>query len=204
MERAEATVESATETGLAPAIHSGSRNVGKPMAAQVRSRITDSFTAVELHIEQDNHPPALVTFYRRVAALFSIPKGEIEASDRAHLLAGLRSSLGKLHTRQAKASGRNYLVHAREQLLIERQRLILKNEIVQGYGRIEVWLLSVASLSLLMFNSVSLLWALPPLALSIGRSWYLDRQCKMRLRTVSEIDALIGRIEGVLQDPPST
>ncbi len=71
----------------------------------------------------------------------------------------------------------------------------MKNELTEGFGRIEAWGLSITFLVLVLLEAVDILWALPLLALSVCRSWYLDRQCKRRLTKISEIDALIERIE---------
>ena len=73
--------------------------------------------------------------------------------------------------------------------------MLVKNQLTEGFGRIECWILSLSFLGLVLLNAVSLLWALPFLGFSIGRAWYLDRTCKRRLKTISEIDALIDRIE---------
>jgi hypothetical protein len=85
--------------------------------------------------------------------------------------------------------------YAKSQLLIERQQLFMRNELTEGFGRIEAWILSIAFLTLVLLNVVSILWALPLLALSIGRAWYLDRECKRRLGKMAEIDSLIERID---------
>ncbi len=193
---AEAAVESAIARHIADTYQQGTRP--QTAVAQIRSRITDSFTPANLQTEQDNRPPALVAFYRRIAAAFSPITTEHDATDRSSQLSDLKENIRGLRSAKAAASERYLLEHAKTRLMIERQQLVVKNEVTQGFGRIEVWLLSTSSLALVLLNLASFLWAAPILAVSIGRSWYLDRQCKGRAKKISEIDALVERIEKAL------
>jgi hypothetical protein len=121
-----------------------------------------------------------------------------DATDRSSQLSDLKGNLENLRSAKAAASERYLLEHAKTRLMIERQQLVVKNEVTQGFGRIEVWILSIASLALVLLNLASILWAVPILAISIGRSWYLDRKCRGRARKIAEIDALVERIEKTL------
>lgn len=193
---AEAAVESAIARHIADTYQQGCRP--QATAAQIRSRITDSFASSRLQTEQDNRPPALVALYRRIAAAFPQTTQHDAATDRASQLSDLKGSLESLRSTKAAATERYLLEHAKTRLMIERQQLVVKNEVTQGFGRIEVWLLSIASLALILLNFVSMLWTAPIFAVSIGRSWYLDRQCKGRTKKIAEIDALVERIEKAL------
>ena len=198
MDRAEAAVETAIAEHVAnsfrPTAGNGQTDV---IASRVRNRITGSFPPSELRTEQDNQPPALVAFYRRIASALSPIAREPETPERASRLTEIRSSLETLRSTLPAMGQRSRLDRARAELLIERQQLVVKNELTEGIGRMEAWILSIAFLILVIFNGASILWAVPLLGLSIGRAWYLDRQCKHRRATISEIDILIGRIERV-------
>jgi hypothetical protein len=195
-DKAEAAVESAIARHIANTYQQGRR----PQATvdQIRSRITDTFTPLSFRTEQDNRPPALVAFYRRIAAAFTPIGAESDATDRSSRLSDLKGNLERLRSTKAAASERYLLEHAKTRLMIERQQLVIKNEVTYGFGRIEVWILSIASLALVVLNLASVLWAIPILAVSIGRSWYLDKKCRGRVRKIAEIDALIERIEKAL------
>jgi len=194
-DRAEITVETAIARHVAHSFPADSR-IGKPDAtvAQIRSRITDRFETSGLHSEQDNQPPALVALYRRIALAFATAVPASDVPERSSNLAGIKGTLQNLRGAPRILNQRSVLEHAKIQLLIERHQLVLKNEFTEGFGRIEAWILSIAALGVVLLNAASILWALPILALSIGRSWYLDRQCKRRLEKISDIDALIERI----------
>lgn len=196
MERAEAALESAIAAHVAASFQRNDRgDEPETTAAQIRSRITDRFQAVEIPTEQDNQPPALVVFYRRIAAAFAPIAREPESTDRSSSLADLKNGLATLRSALPLAPQRSKLDHAKTRLLIERQQLLMQNEFTEGFGRIEVWILSIAALTLVLLEAVGILWALPLLALSIARSWQMDRRCKARLRKVAEIDALVERID---------
>jgi len=195
-ERAEAALESAIAAHVAASFQRNDRgDEPETTAAQIRSRITDRFQAVEIPTEQDNHPPALVVFYRRIAAAFAPIAREPESAERSSSLADLKNGLATLRSALPAMPQRSKLDHAKTRLLIERQQLLMQNEFTEGFGRIEVWILSIAALTLVLLEAVGILWALPLLALSIARSWQMDRRCKARLRKVAEIDALVERID---------
>lgn len=196
MERAEAALESAIAAHVAASFQRNDRgDEPETTAAQIRSRITDRFQAVEIPTEQDNQPPALVVFYRRIAAAFAPIAREPESAERSSSLADLKNGLATLRSALPLAPQRSKLDHAKTRLLIERQQLLMQNEFTEGFGRIEVWILSIAALTLVLLEAVGIVWALPLLALSIARSWQMDRRCKARLRKVAEIDALVERID---------
>jgi hypothetical protein len=195
-ERAEAALESAIAAHVAASFQRNDRgDEPETTAAQIRSRITDRFQAVEIPTEQDNQPPALVVFYRRIAAAFAPIAREPESAERSSSLADLKNGLATLRSALPLAPQRSKLDHAKTRLLIERQQLLMQNEFTEGFGRIEVWILSIAALTLVLLEAVGIVWALPLLALSIARSWQMDRRCKARLRKVAEIDALVERID---------
>jgi hypothetical protein len=196
-DRAEAAIEGAIAEHVAACFAPGeSRIKSEAQAAQIRQRIIDSFEPGVLPSEQDNRPPALVSLYQRIAAAFSHVDTDAPVHlDRSPELAGLRGSLQSLRRSQPIVARSRLLEHAKARLLNERQQLFMKNELTEGFGRIEAWGLSITFLVLVLLEAVDILWALPILALSVCRSWYLDRQCKRRLTKISEIDALIERIE---------
>jgi hypothetical protein len=195
-ERAEAALESAIAAHVAASFQRNDlSDEPETTAAQIRSRITDRFQAVEIPTEQDNQPPALVVFYRRIAAAFAPIAREPESAERSSSLADLKNGLATLRSALPAMPQRSRLDHAKTRLLIERQQLLMQNEFTEGFGRIEVWILSIAALTLVLLEAVGILWALPLLALSIARSWQMDRRCKARLRKVAEIDALVERID---------
>jgi hypothetical protein len=195
-ERAEAALESAIAAHVAASFQRNDlSDEPETTAAQIRSRITDRFQAVEIPTEQDNQPPALVVFYRRIAAAFAPIAREPESAERSSSLADLKNGLATLRSALPAMPQRSKLDHAKTRLLIERQQLLMQNEFTEGFGRIEVWILSIAALTLVLLEAVGILWALPLLALSIARSWQMDRRCKARLRKVAEIDALVERID---------
>jgi hypothetical protein len=161
-------------------------------ASQIRSRITDQFERTRLGNEQDNRPPALTELRNSIIEIFGPVREEIVSHERAEALEGLQQSLERLrgpNTRTASPAGSNP-IHM--QLLLERQQLALKNEFTEGFGRVEIWLVSIAALGLVLLNAIDFVWALPILAVGIGRSWFLDRRCKKRHGRIVEIDALIG------------
>lgn len=191
-DRAGATIEAAIATHVASVfVQAKQANT----VAQIRRRITDEFEPAQLHAEQDNHPPALVALHRRIVAAFAPTARAYDTPDRSPEIAELRGSLERQRGSRQGSEQKSLLAYARSQLLIERQQLFMKNELTEGFGRIEAWVLSIAFLGLVLTNVVSILWALPLLGFSIGRAWYLDRQCKRRLGKIAEIDCLIERIE---------
>ncbi|WP_114942871.1 hypothetical protein [Microvirga calopogonii] len=194
-DRAEATLEVAIARHVAMSFQRGGRSTDVTIAARSRNHITDSFPRGELQSDQDNRPPALVAFYRKVTAAFTPIPIEPHPPERASRLDDINGSIENLRGALSVVSQKSRMEHARFQLLIERQQLLTKNELTEGFGRIESWILSLSFLGLVLLNAVSLPWALPFLGFSIGRAWYLDRICKRRLTTVSEIDTLIARIE---------
>jgi hypothetical protein len=195
-ERAEAALESAIAAHVAASFQRSDQDNGpETTAAQIRSRITDRFQPGELPTEQDNQPRALVVFYRRIAAAFAPIAQEPESAERSAGLTTIKSGLETLRSALPASPQRSRLDHAKTRLLMERQQLLMQNEFTEGFGRIEVWILSIASLTMVLLQAIGILWALPFLALSIARSWQMDRRCEARLRKVAEIDTLIGRID---------
>src|SRR5688572_2243620 len=98
-ERAEAALESAIAAHVAASFQRNDRgDEPETTAAQIRSRITDSFRAAEIPTEQDNQPPALVVFYRRIAAAFAPIAREPESTDRSSSLADLKNGLATLRS----------------------------------------------------------------------------------------------------------
>jgi hypothetical protein len=161
-------------------------------ASLIRSRITDQFERAQPGLDQDNRPPALTELRNRIIEVFGPVREEPISHERSEALEGLHQSLGRLRVVMARSvtqEGRNPL---HMQLLLERQQLALKNEFTEGFGRVEIWLVSIASLALVLLKAIDFVWALPILALGIGRSWYLDRRCKRRHARIAEIDDLIG------------
>lgn len=157
--------------------------------SQIRSRITDQFEHAKPGSEQDNRPPALTELRNRIIEIFGPVREEPASHERAEALEGLQQSLERLRSPNRSQEGRNP-IHM--QLLLERQQLVLKNEFTEGFGRMEIWLVSIAALGLVLLNAIDFLWALPILALGIGRSWFLDRKCKKRHARIAEIDTFIG------------
>jgi hypothetical protein len=188
-DRAEPAVETAITRHVARSHQHGTT------AAHIRDRITDSFQPDELRIEQDNRPPALVALQRRIIVAFAPIEREYDTPDRSSDLAALKQTLEHQRSARHKSDQKHLLAYARSQLLIERQQLFFKNEFTEGFGRLEISALSIAALTLVLLNVVGVFWALPLLSFSIGRAWHLDRQCKRRLAKISEIDALLERIE---------
>lgn len=197
MDRAESAVETAIAQHVAASYHPDSRNgKAEALGPHIRNRIIDSFEPGQLRTEQDNRPPALVAFCRCIVAAFSHKEAAVLFhEDRSSQLADLKGAINSLRSAQPAAPRSHLLDYARICLLNERQHLFMRNELTEGFGRIEIWVLSVTFLVLVLLQTVNLLWALPLLALSVCRSWYLDRQCRRRLKKISEIDALIERIE---------
>ena len=191
-DRAGATIETTIARHVASTFERGGQGA---TVAQIRRRITDNFGPAAPPTGQDNHPPALVALHRRIVAAFAPRERAYDTPDRLCDIAELRGA----HVRQRGSQPINHQKHlfeyAKSQLLIERQQLFMRNELTEGFGRIEAWILSIAFLTLVLLNVVSILWALPLLALSIGRAWYLDRECKRRLGKMAEIDSLIERID---------
>jgi hypothetical protein len=194
-ERAEAALEIAIARHVATSFQRSGRNTDVTIAARSRNHITDSFPHGEFPTDQDNRPPALVVFYRRIAAAFTPVAIVPHTPERASRLSDIKGSLENLRGTLSTVSQKSRMDHAKVHLLIERQQLLVKNQLTEGFGRMEAWILSLSFLGLVLLNAVSLLWALPFLGLSICRAWYLDRTCKHRLRKISDIDALIARIE---------
>ncbi len=151
-DRAEAAVEMAMAEHVANAFR---QTAGKgqvdAIASRVRNRITEHFAPRELQTEQDNQPPALVAFYRRIASAFAPIAREPETPERASRLTGIKSSLVTLRGTLPAMGQRSRLDHARAELLIERQHLVVKNELTEGFGRMEAWILSISFLILVFF-----------------------------------------------------
>jgi hypothetical protein len=191
-DRAGATIETAIARRVASAFE---RSGQEHTVARIRHRITENFDPTALKTGQDNQPPALVALHRRIVAAFAPRERAYDTPDRFSDIAELRNALALQRSSHPVNHQKHLLEYAKSQLTIERQQLFMRNEFTEGFGRIEAWILSIAFLTLVLLNVVSILWALPLLALSIGRAWHLDRQCKRRLGKMAEIDALIERID---------
>jgi hypothetical protein len=191
-DRAGATIETAIAKHVAGLLERDGRGT---IVTHIRRRITDDFEQTELQTGQDNQPPALVALHRRIVAAFTPIDRAYDTPDRSSDITELRVALERQRGSRQVDHQKHLFEYAKSQLLIERQQLFLKNELTEGFGRIEAWILSIAFLTLVLLNVVSILWALPLLMLSVGRAWYLDRQCKRRLGKITEIDSLIGRID---------
>jgi hypothetical protein len=194
-DRAEAALEIAIAKHVANSFQRSDQSKDDTIVVQVRNRITGSFQYGEFQTEQDNRPPALVAFYRRITAAFTPIAIEHDTPERSSRLSDIKGSLEDLRGTLSTVSQKSRMDHAKIHLLIERQQLLVKNQLTEGFGRMEAWILSIAFLGLVLLDVISILWALPILGLSICRAWYLDRQCKHRLKKISEFDALIDRIE---------
>jgi hypothetical protein len=191
-DRAGATIETAIARHVASTFE---REGQGTTVAQIRRRITENFEPVALPTGQDNQPPALVALHRRIVAAFVPRERAYDTPDRFSDIAELKNVLERQRSSRPVNHQRHLFEYAKNQLLIERQQLFMRNEFTEGFGRIEAWILSVAFLTLVLLNAISILWALPLLALSIGRAWHLDRQCKRRSVKMAEIDSLIERID---------
>jgi len=162
----------------------------KSTATQIRSRITDHFQPGPISSDQDNSPPAILALYNRLFSAFSLVQPATISHDRTAQLDLLHKRLEEL-CREAADSMQGHATSARVDLLLERQELALKNEFTVGFGQVEMGLVSTAALALVLLNAIDLLWAVPILALGIGRSWHLDRQCRKRRARIAEIDAFL-------------
>ncbi len=161
-------------------------------ASQIRSRITDQFERTKPGSEQDNRPPALTELRNRIIEIFGPVRDEPISHERAEALDGLQQSLERLRGASLGIASRSGSSALHMQLLLERQQLALKNEFTEGFGRVEIWIVSIAALGLVLLNAIDFIWALPILALGIGRSWLLDRRCRKRHARIAEIDTLVG------------
>lgn len=191
-DRAGATIETAIARHVASTFE---REGQGTTVAHIRRRITENFEPTALPIGQDNQPPALVALHRRIVAAFAPRERAYDTPDRLSDIAELKDLLARQRGSRPVNHQKHLFEYAKSQLLIERQQLFMKNEFTEGFGRIEAWILSIAFLTLVLLNVVSILWALPLLALSVGRAWHLDRQCKRRVAKMAEIDSLIERID---------
>jgi hypothetical protein len=191
-DRAGATIETAIARHVASTFE---REGQGTTVAHIRRRITENFEPIALPIGQDNEPPALVALHRRIVAAFAPIERAYDTPDRFSDIAELKNLLARQRGSRSVNHQKHLFEYAKSQLLIERQQLFMKNEFTEGFGRIEAWILSIAFLTLVLLNVISILWALPLLALSVGRAWHLDRQCKRRVAKMSEIDSLIEKID---------
>lgn len=194
VERAHVTVENLIADHVAVSFNQKNQ-VSKPetTAAQIRNRITDRFQHVKPGAEQDNAPPAILALRKRLIKAFSPAQIPLVSEDRAEQLVLLRNVLKELRSHQTSAPGQSRTEPVHMDLLLERQQLALKNEITEGFGRVEIWIVSIAVLVLVLLKAIDFLWALSILSLGIGRSWYLDQQCKKRLARIAAIDTLIEK-----------
>ena len=191
-DRAGATIETAIARHVASTFE---REGQDTTVAQIHRRITGNFEPTVLPTGQDNQPPALVALHRRIIAAFVPRERAYDTPDRFSDIAELKNVLERQRGSRPINQQVQLFQYAKSQLLIERQQLFMKNEFTEGFGRIEAWILSIAFLTLVLLNVVSILWALPLLTLSIGRAWYLERQCKRRIAKMAEIDTLIEKID---------
>ncbi|WP_201860000.1 hypothetical protein [Microvirga soli] len=191
-DRAEATIETAIARHVASTFE---RQGQGATVTRIRRRITETFDPTALQTSQDNQPPALVALHRRIVAAFAPKERAYDTPDRFSDIAALKGVLERQRGSRTVDHQKHLFEYAKSQLMIERQQLFMRNEFTEGFGRIEAWILSIAFLTLVLLNVISILWAMPLLALSIGRAWHLDRQCKRRIGKMAEIDALIERID---------
>jgi hypothetical protein len=193
IDRAHVAVEVMIADHIAASFH---RDADAPKiettASQIRSRITDQFEHPKPGSEQDNRPPALMELRNNIIEIFGPVRDEPISHERANALESLLQSLKQRREVGLKIASQGDSNPLYMQLLLEREQLVLKNEFTEGFGRIEIWLVSISALGLVLLNAIDFMWALPILALGIGRSWFLDRRCKERHARITEIDALIG------------
>jgi len=203
VERTRITVENLIADHVA--VSFGQKNLRGPvesMAARIRSRITDRFRHGPLGPEQDNAPPVVRTLCNHLVKVPLPVEGNGRSQERTEQLALLRTTLEALRS-ENRIPAPYRALPVRLGLLLERQQIALKNEFVEGFGRIEMGLVAITVLALVMLRAIDFLWALPILALGIGRSWYLDRRCRKRLSRIAEIDALVGPIAATASCEPS-
>lgn len=158
-------------------------------AAQIRNCITDRLKPVSVSSDQDNSPPAVLVHYNQPSRAFSLTPPVGISQVRASRLDLLHRSLEELRLKAGGAT-RGHSHPAPIELILERQQLALKNELTEGFGRLETWFVSITAFALVLLNAIDVFWALPVLALSIGRSLHLDWQCKKRSLRMAEIDTL--------------
>lgn len=193
VERANVAVENLIADHIAASFRQETPSASRETtAAQIRSRITDRFQIGALGPEQDNTPPAIQLLRANLINAFAFlpPQSAKPSQDRTEQLALLQASAQELH-RTGVSSGPTRGTPLHVDLLLERQQLVVKNEFTEGFGRFETWLVAVAVLALVLIQAIDYLWAVPILALSIGRSWHLDHQCRKRRTRIAEIDAII-------------
>jgi hypothetical protein len=193
MADAQATVENLIAHHVADNFPLASREfVAHSVSKQIRNSITHRFRRDALQTEQDNTPSGFAELGNRLAAAFLIERETQTPQERSHKLADLRSRLEKLRIRAASdPAQRNELEHVKTRFILQREQLLMRNEFSEGIGRIEIWLLSIAACAIALLSNLSLFWATPVLAFSIGRSWYLDRRFKQRQQRIAEIDEII-------------
>jgi hypothetical protein len=130
------------------------RNAAAPKvettASQIRSRITDQFERPQPGTEQDNRPPALTELRNRIIEIFGPVREEPVSHERTEALEGLQQSLEQLRGVKAMPAAQESSHTLHMQLLLERQQLALKNEFTEGFGRVEIWLVSIAALALVL------------------------------------------------------
>jgi len=192
IDRAQVAIETMIADHVAVSFQRSVARPAETAAAQIRSRITDHFEFIKPGAEQDNYPPAFIELRRRITEIFG-PVCEVPAShERADAIEGLQQSLEHFRgtSLRSRSHGIGDTLHLH--LLLEKQQLALKNEFTEGFGCVEIWLISIAALGLVLLNAIEFVWALPILALGIGRSWFLDRKCKKRHGRIAEIDAFVG------------
>jgi hypothetical protein len=192
VERAHIAVENLIADHVAVSFRPRDRvETGENTAAQIRNRITDRFQHAAVGSEQDNAPPAIVALRDRLVTVFSPASKLAPSHDRAEQLAFLQAEIQEFRHRRTIGVAAQQAKPLHVELLLERQQLVLKNEFTEGFGRVETWLVSIAALTLVLLRAIDFLWALPILAIGIGRSWYLDRQCKKRIARIAEIDSIV-------------
>jgi hypothetical protein len=191
-DRALVAVETMIADHVAVSFHRNSAPPVETTASLIRSRITDHFGFMKPGAEQDNCPPAFLELRHRITEIFGPVCEEPISHERAEAIKGLQRSLALFRGVNSRSASNEFGNPLHMKLLLERQQLALKNEFTEGFGRVEIWLISIAALGLVLINAIEFVWALPILALGIGRSWFLDRRCRKRHGRIAEIDALIG------------
>src|SRR5690349_12802046 len=95
-ERAEAALEIAIARHVAISFQRSSLTTDVTIAARSRNHITDSFEHGEFQTDQDNRPPALVMFYRKVMTAFTPLAIDAHTPERSSRLGDIRGSLEHL------------------------------------------------------------------------------------------------------------
>lgn len=162
------------------------------VASPLRDAVNDDFQPSALGTEQHNAPTGVLELQNRIAAAFLADQPSSEPQDVAARLSAMTTALQALRARKIAPDPANEAEHIKTRLLLQREQLVLANEFTEGFGRLELGLVSAAALALVLLKDLDFLWLVPVLALSVGRSWILDRQCRQRRQLIANIDAIVG------------